>query len=74
MRDYEIIKVKERQGFHIKTLIRKALKSGSEVTVLTIVSLKPIRWRGLPVDLITGLEAGLTRELQPKTKWNLRED
>ncbi len=70
LRDYEIIKDKERQGFHIKTLIRKALKSGSEVTVLTIVNLKPIRWRGLPVDLILGLEEGLIRELQPK--WNRR--
>ncbi len=56
--------------FHIKTLIHKALKSGSEVTVLTIVNLKPIRWRGLPVDLIPGLEEGLIRELQPK--WNRR--
>ena len=74
LRDYEIVKVKKRQGFRIKTLISKALKSGSEVTVLTIVSLKPIRWRGLPVDLIAGLEVGLIRELQPKTKWNLRED
>ena len=71
MRDYEIIKDKERQGFHIKTLIRKALKSGSEVTVLTIINLKPIQWRGLPVDLIAGLEVGLIRELQPK--WNRRE-
>ena len=74
LRTYEIIKNKKRQGFRIQTLIRKALKSGSEVTILTIVSLKPIRWRGLPVDLIAGLEAGLIRELQPKTKWNLRED
>ncbi len=74
LRDYENVKGKTRQGFRIKTLISKALKSGSEVTVLTIVSLKPIRWRGLPVDLIAGLEAGLIRELQPKTKWNLRED
>ncbi len=79
LRPYEIVKGKTvkgktRQGFRIKTLICKALKSGSEVTVLTIVNLKPIRWRGLPVNLIAGLEAGLIRELQPKTKWNLRED
>ncbi len=75
MRDYEIvknnIKKKERQGVRIRTLISKALKSGSEVTVLTIVSLKPIQWRGLPVDLIAGLEMGLIHKLQPK--WNLRE-
>ncbi len=71
LRNYEIVKNKKRQGFHIKTLVGKALKSGSEVTVLTIVSLKPIPWRGLPVDLIAGLEVGLIRELQPK--WNLRE-
>ncbi len=70
LRPYEIVKGKKRQGFRIKTLIRKALKSGSEVTLLTSVNLKPIRWRGLPVDLILGLEEGLIRELQPK--WNRR--
>lgn len=70
LRNYEIVKKKKRQGFHIKTLIRKALKSGSEVTVLTIVNLKPIRWRGLPVDLIPGLEMGLIHELDPQ--WNRR--
>ncbi len=74
LRPYEISKDKTRLAFRIRALIRKALKSGSEVTVLTIVSLKPIRWRGLPVNLIAGLEAGLIRELQPKTRWNIRED
>ena len=54
-----------------QALIRKALKSGSEVTVLTLVILKPIlRWKGLPVDLILGIEEGLIGELQPK--WNRR--
>ncbi len=71
LRPYEITKDKKRLAFRIKTLIRKALKSGSEVTVLTIINLKPIQWRGLPVDLIAGLEKGLIRELQPK--WNRRE-
>ena len=71
LRPYEITKDKKRPAFRIRTLIRRALKSGSEVTVLTIVVLKPIRRKGLPVDLILGIEVGLIRELQPK--WNRRE-
>ncbi|MHA1600475.1 MAG: GIY-YIG nuclease family protein [Alphaproteobacteria bacterium] len=71
LRPYEITKDKTRPAFRIRTLIRKALKSGSEVTVLTIVNLKPIQQRGLPVDLIAGIEVGLIRKLQPK--WNRRE-
>jgi hypothetical protein len=50
--------------------ITEALKSGLEVAVLTIVFPEPLRWNGLPVDLIAGLEEGLIREWQPL--WNVR--
>ncbi len=71
LRPYEITKNKTRPAYRIRTSIRKALKSGSEVTVLTFVVLKPIQWKGLPVDLILGIETGLIHELDPQ--WNLRE-
>ena len=71
LRRLEINKDKKSLAFRIRTLIRKALKSGSEVTVLTLVILKPIRRKGLPVDLILGIETGLIHELEPQ--WNRRE-
>ena len=71
LRRLEINKDKKSLAYRLRTLIRKALKSGSEVTVLTFVVLKPIQWKGLPVDLILGIETGLIHELDPQ--WNLRE-
>ena len=68
LRRYEITEIR-LTAFRVRALITEALRDGSEVAVFTIVP-GSMRWKGLPVDLIAGLEEGLIRELRPE--WNIR--
>jgi hypothetical protein len=48
-------------------------KVKGKIEVFTLVpdmSEQQIKWKGLPIDLVTGLEAGLIRKFIPK--WNIR--
>ena len=51
----------------IHPLIRAELDAGNAVEVLTVNPGETL-WRGLPVDLVAGLEAGLVRHYRPP--WN----
>lgn len=51
----------------IRPLIREELNAGNDVEVLA-ANPGETDWRGLPVDLVTGLEAALVRHFRPP--WN----
>jgi hypothetical protein len=58
-------------AIRLRAYITEALTSGAEVTVFAMtVAADPIRWNGLPLDLIAGLEEGLIRDKCPD--WNRR--
>jgi hypothetical protein len=50
-------------------LIKKELKAGKTVELIAAFP-EPTSWNDLPVDRVTGLEAGLVRKLGPP--WNKR--
>lgn len=59
----------QRTSIRINGLIRQKLASGHEVWVVAAFPNAGV-WNGLPVDTVTGLEAGLIREIRPP--WNKR--
>ena len=68
LRHYEIAKTL-RTVHRVRQEIMNLLAAGHEVEVFTFVP-KRLYWRGLPVDMVAGLEEGLIRELRPV--WNVR--
>jgi hypothetical protein len=60
-----------RTSTRIRTEIVGCLSKGSVVEVFALVP-PSIQWKGLPVDLVAGLEEGLIRSLRPA--WNRRSN
>jgi hypothetical protein len=58
-----------RTSARIRGKIIECLTAGSSVEVFTI-SPPAFDWRGLPIDLVAGLEEGLIRSMRPL--WNRR--
>jgi hypothetical protein len=59
----------QRTNIRVRALIRAALHSGRKVQVLAISPREEMEWRGLPISIAVGLEAGLIRKLNPV--WNM---
>jgi len=52
----------------VKKLIAKTLSEGHGVKVI-VATPEPLEWRGLPVNGVAGLEAGLIQMFRPG--WNI---
>ena len=61
--------VTQQTSIRINALIKEELAAGRKVWVIAAFP-DPTGWNGLPVDTVTGLEAGLLRRLAPP--WNKR--
>ena len=61
--------VTQRTSIRINALIKDDLDAGKKVWVIAAFP-EATGWNGLPVDTVTGLEAGLLRKLAPP--WNKR--
>ena len=61
---------KRRRPVHREITRVHKNKGKIDVYTLRLRQSQQIKWKGLPVDLASGLEAGLIRELHPK--WNHR--
>jgi hypothetical protein len=59
----------QRTSKRIKGLIGAALDRGESVQVLVAMPDRTMEWKGLPVNVAAGLEAGLIRKLCPA--WNM---
>jgi hypothetical protein len=59
----------QRTSIRVNGLIKKELKAGKTVELIAAFP-EPTSWNDLPVDRVTGLEAGLVRKLGPP--WNKR--
>ena len=60
-----------RTAARVRAEIIAALSAGSTVEVYALTP-PQIEWRGLPVDLVAGIEEGLIRTLRPA--WNRRSN
>ncbi len=69
LRSYEISKTK-RTAMRIRREILASLALGNAVDVYLLPAPPALRWNGLPVDLIAGIEDGLIRAINPP--WNIR--
>lgn len=68
-RNYETSKTK-RTAMRIRREILASLALGNAVDVYLLPAPLALRWNGLPVDLIAGIEDGLIRAINPP--WNIR--
>jgi hypothetical protein len=69
MSGYRNGKATQRTNIRVRGLIRAALDSGSKVQVLAVAPNEEMQWRGLPINVAVGLEAGLIKKLKPI--WNM---
>ena len=59
-----------RTAYRIRQEILKAHKSNQEVEIFILMPPPEYFWKGLPVDLIAGIEEGIIRTYRPD--WNRR--
>lgn len=69
MAGYRHGKASQVTNVRIRNLIRGALQNGSKVQVLAVSPSDALQWRGLPINVAVGLEAGLIDLLKPI--WNM---
>jgi hypothetical protein len=55
---------RQRTSARINKLIKKTLTAGKPVKIL-VATPPPSEWKGLPVDIAAGLEAGLIAMIRP---------